>query len=67
MDFLIPLFQALGWENYTQTIFGVLTGLVTIAAALSAVFVTKDSGIGKAIDWLALNVGKAKNDPAANQ
>ena len=67
MDALVSIFQALGWESYTQTIFGVLFGLVTIASAISAAFPTQNTRIGKVIDWLALNIGKARNDPAANQ
>ena len=46
----------------------ILTGAVTVASAIAALTPTPkdDTVVGKVykvIDWLALNVGKAKNKP----
>ena len=64
MDALISIFAMLGWEGFTQVAVGIITGLVTIAAAASAQWGSKDNTVWKIIDTLALNFGKAKNDPA---
>ena len=59
----------INWSvNHTGELIGILTGVVTVASAIAALTPTpKDDGIvGKAykiVDWLALNVGKAKNKP----
>ena len=38
--------------------------IVSVASLLAAVL-PDDSGVMKVVNWLALNVGKAKNDPDA--
>lgn len=50
------------WEG----IIAILTGIVTLASAIAAMTKTPtdDTWVGKAykvVDWLALNVGKAKD------
>jgi len=43
----------------------IVTAVVAIASALSAVMPDKFGAVSKFLNMLALNVGKAKNDPAA--
>ena len=59
MDIIIQLIQDNPW-------FGVVTALVAFASALAAATPTPQEGTFlakayKAIDWLALNIGKAKH------
>lgn len=59
MDIIIQLIQDNPW-------FGVVTALVAFASALSAATPTPQEGTFlakayKAIDWMALNIGKAKH------
>ena len=59
MDIIIQLIQDNPW-------FGVVTALVAFASALAAATPTPQEGTFlakayKAIDWMALNIGKAKH------
>ena len=52
--------------GHTGEIIGILTGVVTVASAIAALTPTPkdDSWVKKIyviVDWLALNVGKAKD------
>jgi len=54
--------------EHSAALIGILTGIVTVASAIAALTPTPkdDAVVGKVykvIDWLALNVGKAKNKP----
>lgn len=42
--------------------------LLVAAASVASVFLrdSKNPKIAKFVNWIALNVGRAKNDPAAN-
>lgn len=52
--------------NHSAELISILTGIVTVASAIAALTPTpKDDGIVgkvyKVVDWMALNVGKAKD------
>tara|TARA_R110002074_G_scaffold398996_1_gene591532 strand:+ start:1009 stop:1206 length:198 start_codon:yes stop_codon:yes gene_type:complete len=54
--------------THLSEIVAILTGAVTVASAIAALTPTPkdDNVVGKVykvVDWLALNVGKAKNKP----
>ena len=55
-------------SSHLGELVAILTGAVTVASAIAALTPTPkdDNVVGKVykvIDWLALNVGKAKNKP----
>ena len=55
-------------SSHLGEIVAILTGAVTVASAIAALTPTPkdDNVVGKVykvVDWLALNVGKAKNKP----
>jgi hypothetical protein len=59
MDFIIQYLQGNAWFN-------VFTAVVALASAIAAATKTPEEGttlakVYKIIDWLALNVGKAKD------
>ncbi len=54
--------------DHSTEIIAILTGVVTVASAVAALTPTPkdDNIVGKVyklVDWLALNVGKAKDKP----
>jgi hypothetical protein len=59
MEQIIEFLSQKGWLQY-------VTGAVTIASAIAAMTPTPKEGsvwakVYKAVDWLALNIGKAKD------
>jgi|TARA_R110002050_G_scaffold216221_1_gene352317 hypothetical protein len=55
--------------EHSAELIAILTGVVTVASAIAALTPTPkdDNIVGKVygvIDWLALNVGKAKDKPS---
>lgn len=54
-------------EWFTPENLAILGAFVVAGASLLAAVLPDDSGIMKFVNWIALNVGKAKNDPAAQK